>query len=148
MYASLDQSNAFAKLLEITLLRRVHRMGSEERDDRLDQILAFPHHVPIHMLAVVVVTPVGDHATYTEERTELVETRGALRALRHGELMRNLIAGPVAASARPRRLPDETDREASFSVYKTNNPAGRDQSFLLIVRTLHIVTIPNICTVQ
>ena len=55
--------------------------------------------------------------------------------------MRYLIAGPVAAPALPIRLPDEADREASFSVYKTNNPAAKlDQPFLLVFRTDRIVT--------
>jgi hypothetical protein len=56
---------------------------------------------------------------------------------------RHLIAGLVALPARPARLPDEADREASFSVYKADYPAKLDQSFLLIVRTRHVVTIVN-----
>jgi len=46
-------------------------------------------------------------------------------------------------------LPVETDREASFSVYKTNNPASADQPFLLIFRTVQIVTEhrANLCRV-
>lgn len=41
--------------------------------------------------------------------------------------------GSVASSIRSVRLPSESDREASFSVYKTNNPSCGDESFLLIV---------------
>ena len=40
----------------------------------------------------------------------------------------------------PSWLPDEPDGEASFPVYKTNNPTEIDQSFLLIVCTGRIVT--------
>ena len=59
--------------------------------------------------------------------------------------MRHLIAGLVAASAWPGRLPDEADRETSFSVYETDHPAAQlDQSFLLIVRTRHVVTSVNV----
>ena len=54
--------------------------------------------------------------------------------------MRYLIAGFVAASLRSAWLPNEADGEASFSVYKTNNPASLDQPFLLIFRTDRIVT--------
>ena len=57
--------------------------------------------------------------------------------------MDHLIAGCVAASGGAIWLPHHTDREASFSVYKTNNPADRDQSFLLIVRSPHIVTVQD-----
>jgi hypothetical protein len=54
--------------------------------------------------------------------------------------MSHLVAGSVAASARPAALADEADREASFSVYKTNNPAFLPQPFLLVFRTVRIVT--------
>jgi hypothetical protein len=42
-------------------------------------------------------------------------------------------------------LPHETDREASFSVYKTDHPSTKlDQPFLLIFRIArHVVTIVN-----
>jgi hypothetical protein len=56
----------------------------------------------------------------------------ALRTLDHNEVMRDLVAGLVAFSADPIWLSDEADREAAFSVYKTNNPTRVDQSFLLI----------------
>jgi hypothetical protein len=54
--------------------------------------------------------------------------------------MRYLVAGPVAAPALPVWLPDKANREASFSIYKTDNPAKRDQPFLLVFRTDRIVT--------
>ena len=54
--------------------------------------------------------------------------------------MRHLIAGSVTFTTRPSLLPDEADGEASLSVYKTNNPAVKDQSFLLIARTGRFVT--------
>ena len=54
--------------------------------------------------------------------------------------MSHLIAGFVAFPARPIWLSDEADGEASLSVYKANNPAKLNQSFLLIFRTERIVT--------
>ena len=66
----------------------------------------------------------------------------AARALCHNKLVRDLIAGPVAPSADAIRLPRQTDREASFSVYKTDHPATElDQPFLLVFRTRHFVTV-------
>ena len=53
------------------------------------------------------------------------------------------LAKPVAVSALPIMLSDEADREASFSVYKPNYPAKLNQPFLLIVRTVRIVTAHN-----
>src|SRR5918992_1617481 len=86
----------------------------------------------IQVLAVVVIAPVRHYLATREELTELVKTRDARGALRDRELMSHLPAGSVASSAIPVRLPDEADREASFSIYKTNNPAKRDQPFLLV----------------
>jgi hypothetical protein len=53
----------------------------------------------------------------------------------------HLIAGHVARATRPRWLSDESNGEAALSVYKTDNPAELDQSFLLISCTRHIVTV-------
>ena len=91
---------------------------------------------------MIVVPLVLEHLTDTEELAELVEARNAARALRDDELMRDLPAGLVGAPSSSADLANEADREASFSVYKTNNPAIPDQSFLLIFRiTRHVVTV-------
>jgi hypothetical protein len=37
-------------------------------------------------------------------------------------------------------LADEADGEASFSVYETKDPTDGDQPFLLVFRTVRIVT--------
>ena len=116
-------------------------MPLEEWNDRPQQLAPLSHDVAIQVLAVVVVSPIGDHLTHPEELSELVETRDALRALRHRELVSHLVAGPVAGSARATRLADEADREAAFSVYKTNNPAFLPQPFLLVFRTARIFTV-------
>jgi hypothetical protein len=52
----------------------------------------------------------------------------------------HLISGLVASPASPIWLSNKADREASLSVYKTNNPASPYQPFLLIFRTIRIVT--------
>jgi hypothetical protein len=96
---------------------------AEERDDRVDQVRSTPQDVAVQMFAVVVVSLVREYLTHPEEALELVQTRDALRALCHGELMSHLVAGSVALPAHTATLADEADREASFSVYKTNNPA-------------------------
>jgi hypothetical protein len=72
-----------------------------------------------------------------------MQARHALRALRDCGLVSHLTAGLVAAPTRSATLADEADREASFSVYKTNNPALLPQPFLLIFRTVRIVTAHN-----
>jgi hypothetical protein len=95
------------------------------------------------MLAMVVVSPVEKDPANPEEALELLEASAAPLTLNDHEPMRHLIAGRVACSAHPTRLPNEADGEASFSVYETDDPADPDQPFLLIVRTRHVVTTVN-----
>ena len=117
-------------------------MSPEERDDPLEQLIPRPHHVAVQRLLVVVVPAIHDHRPDPEEVDEVVETRDAGRALRDPEPMCDLPAGSVAASPPPAGLADEADREASFSVYETDHPSTKlDQPFLLIVRTVRIVTV-------
>ena len=97
------------------------------------------------MLPVVIRPPVHIHLAHSKELLQLVETRDAARALSNHEVVRDLVAGLVAGSVSPAWLPDEPDREASFSVYETDHPATLlDQPFLLVFRiTRHVVTIVN-----
>jgi hypothetical protein len=59
--------------------------------------------------------------------------------------MAHLIADCVALRALTIWLPNKADGEASLSVYKADHPATLlYQSFLLIVRTRHVVTMVNV----
>jgi hypothetical protein len=94
---------------------------------------------------MVVVSPIRDHLPDAEELTKFAEDLDALRALRHRELVCNLVTELVADSTRPILLPDKADGEASFSVYEANHPATElDQPFLLVCRTRHVVTMVNV----
>ena len=117
-----DDLHAVRELLEVLLLGASHRILREERNYRLQQIATSPYGVAEHVLPMVVVPPVRDHIAYTEELTKCLETREARDTLRDRELVRDLESGSVAASARTALLPHEADREASFSVYKTDHP--------------------------
>ena len=94
---------------------------------------------------MVVVPAVHEDSPYLEELTELLQAADASNTLRHGKPVSDLIAGSVADSTSPARLPDEANGETSFSIHKTDHPATLllDQSFLLIVRTRHVVTMVN-----
>jgi hypothetical protein len=69
--ASLDHLNAAGELLKVLLLRRVHRVSTEERNDRLEQVHSSPHHIAVQVLTVVVVSPICDDLTHREETLEL-----------------------------------------------------------------------------
>ena len=136
-----DQLKAASELLEVLLLRGAHRMLLKERNDAFQKIHAASHDESVQVFAVVVVAAIRHHHAHPEELPELVKTRNARRALCHGELVGHLVPGSVAGSAGPVVLPDEADREATFSVYKTNYPASfLTQSFLLVFCTGRIVT--------
>ena len=70
---------------------------------------------------MIVRAVIHHHLTGSEELSELMQGTDAPMSLRHYELMKYLVAGSVAVSVRPSTLPEETDREASFSVHKTQN---------------------------
>ena len=101
----------------------------------------------MNVLPVVVQPPVLDHPTNPKELLKSIQTPDAPGALCHDELVKDLVAGPVGGSIDPAGLSHQTKREATFSVHKAKNPAYLDEPFLLIVRTRHIVTIPNIGSV-
>jgi hypothetical protein len=93
---------------------------------------------------MIVVTSVDKDPADPEEQFQFFEAAEALHSLRHGKPMSDLVSGLVALPASPVWLPDEADGEASLSVYKTDHPAKSDQSFLLIFRTRHVVTMVNV----
>jgi hypothetical protein len=75
------------------------------------------------------------------ERVWLRESVCASRVLRDRQPRGHEDSGSVASSSRPAWWPDETAREASFSVYETDHRATTlDQPFLLVFRTHHVVT--------
>jgi hypothetical protein len=138
-----DSIHATGELLKVTTFCGSQRMGPKERDDYPYDIRAFSHGVSIHMLAMVVIPLIDVDRSHTEEGAEILKTTQAAGTLRYCELTEQLNASLVALSVGAVWLSYHTDREASFSVHKTNNPADRDQSFLLIVRSPHIVTVRN-----
>ena len=109
MMSAIDETYALREACEVALLGCVHRVAAKERDDRVDQVPPTPNHVAIQVLPVVVMPPIGEHTSHTEERGQFLEARNASRALSHRELVSNLIAGSIAAPARPMLLTDKAD---------------------------------------
>jgi hypothetical protein len=94
-------------------------MSSKERDDRFDKIDAAIDDELAQMLAMVVMAVVNEDPAHLKELLQLLKALPAPRALRHDEPVGHLITGLVALPARSRRLPNEADGEAPFSIYKT-----------------------------
>src|ERR1700730_3649475 len=106
----------------------------------LYQIIASPNDVPVQRLAVIVEAAIHYHLTRSKKVLKLAQSVDTPTSLRHNELVKYLVAILVAASVQSSVLPDKTDREASFPVYKTQYPTQSDQPFLLIICTPRIVT--------
>jgi hypothetical protein len=113
----------------------------EEGNDYFEQVVPTANAILQEILAVIVVPAVAINAPDAEELRKLLK-RGRTRCtLGHGKRMNHLVAGLVADSSGPVRLTDKADWEASFSIYETDDPAVKlDQPFLLIARTVQIVT--------
>jgi hypothetical protein len=142
MSISRDDFHTSWECLKITLLRGAQRVLLKEWNNRLQQIVPPSHEVLAEVLAVVVMSPIDRDPPNPEEALKLFEAAAAPLTLRHNEPVEHLVAGLVAWSAHPIILSREADREASFSIYKANDPATElDQPFLLVFRTRHVVTV-------
>src|SRR3954447_23685162 len=119
-----DELHATGKSLEVEPLRCQQRMLLEERNNRFHQLRASIDAILQEILAMVVAPCVPNDPADPEEALKLLEAAGARSALRDRKAVSHLIAGFVAAPVHPVWLTDEADREAPFSVYKTNNPAS------------------------
>jgi hypothetical protein len=144
MSIGIDQLHTPCELLEILLFRRSQWVLAEERNDRPRKIIPPADQVLSEIFLMVVVALVDEDPTDAEDRLQLLETADASYSLRYDKPMEDLVAGSVATTPQPARLPDKADGEASFSVHKTDHPAKRDQSFLLVFRTRHVVTMVNV----
>ena len=91
--ARVDHLDALRELLEVRLLRRMHGIRPEKRNDPVDQIRSPAHHVAIQVLVVVVVSLDREYLSHPEEALKFVQARHALRALRDHKLVSHLVAG-------------------------------------------------------
>ena len=135
MNTRLNQPYTFRKLQEVALLGSSQRILIKERNDNLYQFFPSSNAVPIHMLFVIVVSPIDIDGANTKELHEQVETIDARRALSHRKLMCHLEAGFVPSSIVSMRLTDQVYRKTPFPVYITGDPTDFDQPFLLIFRS-------------
>lgn len=83
---------------------------------------------------MVVRTLVQRHTAYAEELGDVIKNSAALGALNNHELGEHLEADLGV-------LTEDGHAEGTFSVDETNDPSSFEQSFLLVVRTRHIVTV-------
>jgi hypothetical protein len=97
--------NAVRELLKVSSLRGAQRVLPEERNDHVQQIDPPSDNVPVHILAVIVDTPVAEHSSDTKELSEVHQTLETLLALCDREFVLHLVAGSVADSGAAICLP-------------------------------------------
>jgi hypothetical protein len=109
MNTRLNQPYTFRKLQEVALLGGSQRIPIKERNYGFHQIIPCSDAVPIHMLFVVVISPIDIDGSNTKELHEQVETVDAGRALSHRKLMCHLEAGFVPSPIVSMRLTNQVD---------------------------------------
>jgi hypothetical protein len=120
-----DHAHAQSEAVEVHLLRSLQTKCLEEGDDLREQLVPPSNHVPMQVLAMIVVPTIDDDLPCSEEALQPFEACQTSLALHYRELMRDLVAGSVADSPGPRRLPDKADGEASLRLRTLGpSPAG------------------------
>jgi hypothetical protein len=135
-----NQLHAANELVKVAALRRAKRIALEERNHRSEELIPSPDSELAEVFLVVVVAPVRVDPANAEEITDLLQRGTAALTLRYDKPMEYLVAGRVASPLSPVGLLDETDGEATFPIYEADDPVCADRSFLLVFRTVRIIT--------
>jgi hypothetical protein len=130
------------ELLEVLSLRRSQRVLPEERNDRVSKVGEPLHAIPEEVFLVIVVPAVPVHPAASEEACKILEHVPARCSLDDGKLRASL------PSQSHRVASVDGTAETSLSVHEPDDPSDRLESFLLIFRTLHIVTARHAFTLE
>ena len=132
--AETHQLDDLCELVEVVALRGSQWVLHEERNDHAAEVTESLHAIPEHVFPVVVVPAVPVDLATSEESNHLFEDITARGALRDGEFGSNLPP--------QRHLAVRVDgtAETALAIDETHDPSDRRESFLLVFRTLHIVT--------
>lgn len=109
-------------------------MLTKERNNRRMQIRESRHVVPREMFPVIVMPSIESNDSAAKEAAELFEgTETALALHNHKR-------GLHLPSQRHHTVPKDWAAKAAFPVHETDNPSYGPESFLLVLRTSHVVT--------
>ena len=123
-----------SELGEVVSLRRPQWVLREERNDDVPQIAVPIHAVAVQVLPMVVPPTVDVHTSTAEETHQVLEDIPARRTLDHYKRRLYLPSkGHLPVS-------EDGAAEAAFPINETHRPSYDAESFLLIFRTLCIVT--------
>ena len=128
------QGDDQCELLEVLSLRRSQRVLPEEWNNRVSKVGIPLDTIPEEILPVIVVPAVPIHLAASEEVDKVFEHLPARLPLDDGKFWSNL----PAKSHRVASI--DGAAETPLSVHEPDDPSDRLESFLLIFRTLRIVT--------
>ena len=123
-----------SELGEVVSLRGSQWILREERNDDVPQIAVPIHAESVQVLPMVVVPAVDIHTSTTEEQHQVLEDVPARLTLDNYKRRLNLPSkGHLPVS-------EDGTAETAFTIYETHRPSCDAESFLLVFRTLCIVT--------
>ncbi len=128
--------------IEIFTLRCSELVLLKERDNHIPQIGESLHAVQGQLLPVVIVSLIQIHLAASEDSDKLFQSITTRRQLCNHKLRLYLPAKLRFV------IPEDGDAKAAFPINETSYPSVDPESFLLIVRTSHIVTAVHTPTIQ
>ena len=142
MPPDLHEIDDLCELLEVRSLRCSERIVFEERNDGVAKVTDPLDAIPEHVFPVIVMPAISIDLAASEEPNQFLKNITTRRALTDGKLGSNLPSqGHLAARV------DRT-AETTLSVYESDDPSDRLESFLLVFRTPNIVTAIHDNTLQ
>src|ERR1022692_949998 len=140
--ALLDETQNPHEPVEVFTLRRSQLVLLKERDDDVPQISEPLHAVQGQLLPVVIVPLIHIDLAASEDADKFFQSITTRHRLCNHELWLHLPAKCRFV------ISEDGDTETAFPIDKTSYPSADPESFLLIVRTSHIVTAVHTATIQ
>lgn len=142
MLSLLHETQNPHELVEVFTLRRSKLVLLKERDNGVPQISELLHAVQGQLLPMVIVPLIHVHLAASEDADKLLQSITTRHRLCNHELRLHL---PVKLRL---VIPEDGDTETALPIDETSYPSADPESFLLIVRTSHIVTAVHAATIQ
>ena len=139
--SSFHQTDDLGELLEVISLRSPQLVLNEERDNDIPQIAESRHDIPEEILPMIVVPAIHMDLSTSKKTNEVFKnilTGGRLTTTRGLHLPTNRHAA----------VPIDGAAKTAFPIDETYSPSAAIGSFLLIVRTSHIVTAVHSQTIH
>jgi hypothetical protein len=134
MLAHLHQSDDPCELLEVVPLRSPQWVLPEERHDPGAEVIESVDVVSEEILTMIITSAIPIDPATAEESNQLLERIATRRSLHDVERRSYL------PTKRHLAIPVDGAAEAALSIHEPHDPSDGREPFLLVFRTLHVVT--------